>query len=97
MKKLSIIALLLCASAVAVKPKQPQYVRPHFTTDGTYVGGYYRTPRDNTPDDNYSYRGNYNPYTGATGTGHVQYQEGQTATYQGRQVIYQNGQWYYTR
>ncbi|MDA8084001.1 MAG: hypothetical protein M0024_10130 [Nitrospiraceae bacterium] len=42
-------------------------------TDGdgikdTYVNGYNRTKADNNPYNNYSTRGNVNPYTGQSGT-----------------------------
>ena len=44
------------------------YVSPYTRSDGTYVGGHYQTNPNNTQFDNYSTRGNYNPYTGAFGT-----------------------------
>lgn len=34
----------------------------------TYVQGYYRTCPDSSVYNNYSYSGNYNPYTGSYGT-----------------------------
>lgn len=34
---------------------------------GTYVAPHYRTSPNSTRYDNYSTRGNYNPYTGRTG------------------------------
>ncbi len=36
--------------------------------DGTYVSPYKRTKANSTDDDNYSTKGNYNPWTGKTGT-----------------------------
>jgi hypothetical protein len=36
--------------------------------DGTYVAPYERTAPNNTRNDNYSTRGNVNPYTGENGT-----------------------------
>ncbi len=36
--------------------------------DGTYVEPYYRTPPNDTKEDNYSTKGNTNPYTGEKGT-----------------------------
>ncbi len=44
------------------------YVNPYVTRNGDYVGGHYRTNRNNNTYDNYGTRGNYNPYTGRTGT-----------------------------
>lgn len=37
-------------------------------SNGTYVSGYTRTQRNSTNHDNYSTSGNYNPYTGNTGS-----------------------------
>jgi len=36
--------------------------------DGTYVDSYQRTKANNTDSDNYSTKGNYNPYSGKTGS-----------------------------
>lgn len=44
------------------------YVSGYYTARGTYVSGYYRTCPNSTVYDNYSYRGNYNPYSGSYGT-----------------------------
>jgi hypothetical protein len=44
------------------------YVSGYTRSNGTYVSGYYRTAPNSTVYDNYSYRGNYNPYTGQYGT-----------------------------
>lgn len=52
----------------AVTASAQVYVRPHVTKDGTYVQGYERTAPNNTNTDNYSTRGNTNPYTGQAGT-----------------------------
>lgn len=37
-------------------------------SNGTYVNGYTRTQKNNTNHDNFSTSGNYNPYTGTTGS-----------------------------
>lgn len=44
------------------------YVQPHFNSNGSYTSGHYQTNSNNTTLDNYGTRGNYNPYTGRTGT-----------------------------
>lgn len=44
------------------------YVRPHFRKNGTYIEGYWRTAPNNTNMDNFSTKGNYNPYTGEAGS-----------------------------
>lgn len=43
-------------------------VREHHRKDGTDVPSYHRTAPDNTQKNNFSGRGNTNPYTGKTGT-----------------------------
>lgn len=43
------------------------FVRGYFKKDGTYVAPHYRTKPDNNPFNNYSTRGNVNPYTGKRG------------------------------
>ncbi len=44
-------------------------VKPHVRKNGKYVQPYSKTnPRDGTPRDNWSSRGNTNPYTGKPGT-----------------------------
>jgi hypothetical protein len=44
------------------------YVAPNIRSDGAYVRGHYRTNPNSTQLDNFGTRGNYNPYTGQTGT-----------------------------
>ena len=44
------------------------YVRGHTRSDGTYVPPHYRTNPNSSSFDNYSTRGNTNPYTGERGT-----------------------------
>lgn len=43
-------------------------VRGYFKKDGTYVQSHKRTKRDQYNDNNWSTRGNINPYTGKEGT-----------------------------
>lgn len=65
---LSVVALATSAS-VDAKPKgSPVYVAPHVTKTGTYVKGSMRTSPNTTRVDNYSTKGNVNPYTGEAGT-----------------------------
>jgi hypothetical protein len=45
-----------------------QYVHGYTRSNGTYVRPYYRSSPNGTVGDNFSYRGNINPYTGAVGT-----------------------------
>lgn len=48
---------------------ESEHVGGYTKDNGTYVAPYERTTRDNTLDNNYSTRGNENPWTGKTGTG----------------------------
>ena len=64
MKRLLILTLCLLLPAAA----QAQYVQGYQRQNGTYVQGYYRSAPDNTTYNNYSTRGNVNPYTGQPGT-----------------------------
>jgi len=57
------IAFALCATAA-----HADTVNGHFRKNGTYVESYQRSNRNNTTLDNYSTRGNVNPYTGKQGT-----------------------------
>lgn len=45
------------------------YVHGYFRSNGTYVQPHYRSNPDGNPFNNYSFPGNYNPYTGKTATG----------------------------
>lgn len=61
--------LLLCAAAVAAFTAGAQVrVKGHFRKNGTYVAPHYRSAPNSSRLDNYSTRGNYNPYTGKRGT-----------------------------
>ena len=70
MKKPTIIAtavlgLLFMAGAALA---QDVHVRGYFRSDGTYVAPHYRSAPNSTTLDNWSTRGNVNPYTGQPGT-----------------------------
>jgi opacity protein-like surface antigen len=56
--------LLLATSALAAD----QYTRGYTRQDGTYVQPHYSTPDNQYRSDNYSARGNMNPYTGERGS-----------------------------
>lgn len=43
-------------------------VRGHVTKNGNYVPPHHRTSPDKSKANNYGSKGNYNPYTGKTGT-----------------------------
>lgn len=44
------------------------YVKPHTTKKGKYVKGHRATNPNHSKLDNWSTKGNVNPYTGKTGT-----------------------------
>ncbi len=46
----------------------PVHVRSYVRHNGQYVGPHFRTAPDHTRLDNWSTRGNVNPYTGKAGT-----------------------------
>jgi hypothetical protein len=59
---IGIAVALMASTAVAGK------VRGYVKKDGTYVAPHVRTNPNSTKTDNYSTKGNYNPYTGKQGT-----------------------------
>lgn len=62
-----IFALLV--GAVFASPVLAQvHVNGYTKKDGTYVAPYYRSSPNSTVSDNYSTKGNVNPYTGQAGT-----------------------------
>lgn len=44
------------------------YVEGHYKNSGTYVQPHYRSDKNNTTNDNWSTKGNTNPYTEKRGT-----------------------------
>ena len=58
------LIIVLSISDVALA----EYVRGYYRKNGSYVSGYNRSNSNSTVADNYSFKGNINPYTGATGT-----------------------------
>jgi len=44
------------------------YVKPHVTKNGAYVKGHNQTNPNKTKRDNWSTKGNVNPFTGRAGT-----------------------------
>ena len=57
----ALLILLLSTPAFA------GHVNGYYKSNGTYVQGYERSNPNSTVKDNYSYKGNYNPYTGTQG------------------------------
>lgn len=63
----SLIALLILM-AIAATCFADQRVNGYTRKDGTYVNGYTRSDSDSSYNNNYSTKGNTNPYTGEEGS-----------------------------
>src|ERR1700745_1598531 len=69
MKQLSIVFVALCVALCSISAAfADQYVHGYTRSNGTYVQPYYRSSPNGTVRDNFSYKGNVNPYTGTVGT-----------------------------
>ena len=55
----------MCISSIVMADV---HVRGHYRSNGTYVQPHYRSSPNGTTLDNYSTKGNVNPYTGQAGT-----------------------------
>lgn len=66
MKKTIIVTLAILAMATTAMADE--YVNGYTRQDGTYVQPHYRSSPNSTTQDNYSTKGNVNPYTGQQGT-----------------------------
>lgn len=60
--------LVLLFSFIGVVLAEDVYVGGYYRKDGTYVQPHHRTAPNNSTLDNYSTKGNTNPYTGEKGT-----------------------------
>ncbi|WP_192885922.1 hypothetical protein [Xanthomonas campestris] len=67
MKKAKVALAIVVALASASACAQTR-VNGYHRADGTYVQPHYRSTANSTALDNYSTRGNVNPYTGKIGT-----------------------------
>lgn len=65
MKKLILCALLALSSSAVMAD---DHVKGYVKSNGTYVAPHIRTTPNSTKLDNYSSKGNINPYTGQRGT-----------------------------
>lgn len=61
---LCLLASMVCSSVAFADV----YVRGYTRSDGTYVAPHYRSSPNSTRNDNWTTRGNVNPYTGEPGT-----------------------------
>src|SRR5207253_2429586 len=67
MKKLLLAIILICAAPVFCHAQGIHYVNGYVTRAGVYVPGHWETNANGNFYDNWSTRGNYNPYTGKPG------------------------------
>ena len=65
---MKILLLTIGVLALSYSTAEAGGVHGYYRSSGTYVMPHYRSNRDSTVTDNYTYRGNTNPYTGSTGT-----------------------------
>lgn len=66
MKTLILLAIIAFATATTVFGQT--YVNGYFRSNGTYVQPHYRSSANSTNLDNWSTKGNINPYTGSVGS-----------------------------
>jgi hypothetical protein len=72
--KTKFFALLLATFAFTIAfAQKPQRVKGYTKKDGTYVAPSVRTKGNKTQTDNYSTKGNSNPYSGKKGTKKAKY------------------------
>lgn len=62
------LVLGLAALALSATASAQTYVHGYTKKDGTYVAPHYRSTADGNPYNNWSTKGNVNPYTGQAGT-----------------------------
>lgn len=67
MKK-AIVLLAVAASLTVTAALADEYVNGYMRSNGTYVAPHYRSSPNSTTQDNYSTKGNINPYTGERGS-----------------------------
>ena len=79
MKKIAILFIAACAVSMGAYAKGSGSARSssgshsvsgHTTKNGTLVSPHHATNPDNTKTNNWSHKGNVNPYTGKKGTKH---------------------------
>ena len=69
--KLLILVIAMLVSTIAIADT---YVKGYFKSNGTYVQPHHRSDPDSSVSNNWSTKGNVNPYTGKAGTVNQQYQ-----------------------
>lgn len=62
------LILLLSVLIFSLSALSQTRVKGYYKSNGTYVQPHYRSTANDIRYDNYSAKGNYNPYTGTKGT-----------------------------
>lgn len=65
---LSLMILLVAFFSFTPSSEAVVSVRGYYRSNGTYVAPHYRSDPNSSVYDNWSYKGNVNPYTGKVGT-----------------------------
>ena len=86
-----LMALMVFFSVVTISYAQ-QRVSGYTRRDGTYVQPYYRSTPNQTVGDNYSFKGNRNPYTGQEGSSY--YRNSPSSSYYGTSTGSENSSGY---
>jgi len=68
MRKIALVTGLLISTAIASPALADTSVNGYYRSNGTYVEPYHRSDPNGNVYDNWSTRGNVNPYTGESGT-----------------------------
>lgn len=76
MKK-AIFILAVAAALTVTAAFADEYVNGYMRQDGTYVQPHFRSDSNSTKIDNYSSKGNTNPYTGERGAQRNEYNTNQ--------------------
>ncbi len=63
-----LIAMVMLVGFAGVAEARSVRVKSYFNSRGTYVPSYYRSSPNRSRLDNWSAKGNYNPYTGKRGS-----------------------------
>jgi hypothetical protein len=64
----TLLSLVFVLSFAGISFCQDVHVKGHYRSNGTYVKPHYRSAPNGNVFDNYSTKGNTNPYTGKSGT-----------------------------
>jgi hypothetical protein len=74
MKHLLRICVLLFSFVITWQAAADVSVHGYYRRNGTYVQPYHRSAPDGTVTNNYSFRGNVNPYTGKVGANYYRHE-----------------------